>query len=650
MQPRQATGESVIYSQEERVQADNPRKLGDKYVLLDLIGVGGMAEVYRAKLIGEKGFEKQIVIKKLLPQVARDQEMVRLFIGEARLAALLQHENIAATYDFGEIDGDFFLAMEYLSGIDLHSLLQRARDLGIGLAPKYSLMIAAQICEGMESAHRLKDLQGKPLNVIHRDLTPHNIFITYDGKIKIFDFGVAKAEILDNRTRAGVVKGKVSYMSPEQMSGDDIDFRSDIFSIGILLYEMLSGRRMYSGDTAALIRKCITAEYDRLEDVVPGLPAEIYLILHKALELKPELRYQSCLDMQADIEDLLFNMKERPGAQSLKLCVRELFTDEYQAKQNNTLSGGVMGHARPQLSRSSGTSATEVLPQPAQKSAIPRWQDRRFLFMASLGIVALAIFLVFSIFNRNEPNQAPQVERAAHTASSAPAEQVTGTARLGRPSPTPPEQVNLAEVAKAAKLETDRIKAEKIRKAEERQRKAQLRAEKKRLKQTGDRYAKEAETALSEGRLADALKLTATGLSESPGHKKLTRLRARASEAGGATIIELEKKARQRFTEDDLTTPEGDSAFYYYSEIAKLDPESDLARNGFRDIADRYAKLAESAYRNMDFPKAELYVTRGLEVVPGHFRLEALKTDLARSSPEKVMKSLQKTFNFMLSD
>lgn len=294
------------------------KKLGAKYVLLDLLGVGGMAEVFRGKLLGDKGFQKPIVIKKLLPQVARDEEMTRLFIGEARLAALLQHENIATTFDFGVLEDNYFLAMEYLFGKDLYTVMQRAKESKSPLETHHALMIVAKICEGMDYAHNLKDLQNNPLNIIHRDLTPQNIFITYDGKVKIIDFGVAKAEMLDTRTRAGVVKGKISYMSPEQISGALVDSRSDIFSIGILLYEMISKRRMYHGDTATLIRKSITVEYEALETIIHDLPPQLYAILHKALSSDIEARYQSCGAMQSDIENLLFSMGERPDSRVLK--------------------------------------------------------------------------------------------------------------------------------------------------------------------------------------------------------------------------------------------------------------------------------------------------------------------------------------------
>ncbi len=318
--------------------SEKTSQLGNKYILLDLIGVGGMAEVYRCKLLGNQGFEKIIVLKKLLTQAAQDKETVENFIDEARLAALLQHENIAHIYDFGEIEGGYFIAMEYLFGKDLHSIIQRAKEDGLTIDMKIALMIASKICDGMDYAHNYTDMGQNRLNIIHRDLSPHNVFITYDGKVKIIDFGIAKAELFDNRTRAGVIKGKISYMSPEQLTKETIDHRSDIFSIGILLYEMLSCKKMYVGDTATLIRKCMQGDFEKLNNVHPGLPDAMYEILEKALEVDREKRYQSCSEMKADIEDLLFSLDKRPNAEVLQRYMTFLFAEDYEVEKTKLYS------------------------------------------------------------------------------------------------------------------------------------------------------------------------------------------------------------------------------------------------------------------------------------------------------------------------
>ncbi|MFH0781909.1 MAG: protein kinase [Pseudomonadota bacterium] len=322
----------------------SPQKLGTKYTLLELIGMGGMAEVFKGKLSGAEGFEKIVVIKKLFPQFAQDREIVSHFIAEAKLAALLQHENIAQIYDFGELDGNFFIAMEYLIGKDLHTVIQRAKELQLPLGTAQALFITAKILEGMEYAHSLKDHHQQPLNLIHRDLSPHNVFITFEGRVKIIDFGIARADLFDNKTKVGMAKGKISYMSPEQLTAEKVDQRSDIFAIGILLYEMLSGQRMYSGDTATVIRKCLGGEYERLDAVRPDLPTALHTILDKALAKDVEGRYQRCGLMLTDIEEFLFSIEKRPSGHLLDAYMHRLFSDEPTSESKNPLAEEARGH------------------------------------------------------------------------------------------------------------------------------------------------------------------------------------------------------------------------------------------------------------------------------------------------------------------
>jgi len=627
------------------------KKLGEKYVLLDRIGIGGMAEIYRSKLIGDKGFEKQIVIKKLLSQFAQDKEMVRLFIGEARLAALLQHENIAATYDFGEIDGNFYLAMEYLSGKDLYTVLQKTRERENCLEIKHALLIASKICEGMDYAHRLKDLQGKPLNIIHRDLTPHNIFITYDGKVKIFDFGVAKAEMLDNKTRAGVVKGKLSYMSPEQLSGEAIDFRSDVFSIGILLYEMLSGQRMYSGDTATLIKKCITVDYEHLENIVPDLPPELHAILHKALARDVEARYQSCADMQADIDDLMFSMAERQDSKSLQNYIRSLFANEFESDQEEEVS-----FIEKTVALNTGQDC-----KPEAQSSLRRlldslpWNDKRFILITSVCLVALIAFLLPGLLKKdNAPVPPPPVNQeiipqAESLSNQGAARQLPQQDKKGLSVNGLPKVQESSVKREDEKSRQERLKKEeeKLREAEKRQQE-RLREAKKSLKPIGDSYANQVEKALAAGRIADAEKLIDIGLSsEVPQYDRLLGLKTRIEEKKKAIIHNLDKMARQRLYDNKLTTPTGDSAYYFYNEIMKMDPGSMLAQDGFKAIADRYVSLADKAYRKFDLAAADVYVRRGLQVMPDHARLQKLKADLSKSPAEKIFKGVEKNLDVL---
>jgi len=312
-----------------------------KYTLLERIAVGGMAEVYRGKLTGEKGFEKQVVIKKMLPHIAVNEEMIKYFVDEAKLAALLQHENIVHIYDFGEFEGSYYLAMEYLLGQDLNAVLTKTLKHKNPMSMENNLWITSKICDGLAYAHTLKDLNGNPLKLIHRDLSPHNVFITYDGKVKILDFGIAKTTMQSTKTKIGVAKGKMAYMSPEQLEAKTIDHRSDIFAIGILLYEMVTQSRMVTGDnTVEIINQIMNAEYEPPENRNPDLAPQVISIIKRALHKNPDDRYQSCFEMQTEIEDSIFQLSLRPSTKKLSEYVITLFSDDYAQSKEKDISKG----------------------------------------------------------------------------------------------------------------------------------------------------------------------------------------------------------------------------------------------------------------------------------------------------------------------
>ncbi|MFH1148076.1 MAG: serine/threonine-protein kinase, partial [Pseudomonadota bacterium] len=269
------------------MSALQPLRLG-KYLLLDRIAVGGMAELYRAKIIGVQGFEKLIAIKKILPHLATEAELVTSFIDEAKLAALLQHQSIVQIYDFGSVDGSYFIAMEYLLGKDLRLMVGKAKEIDLPLSLENALFITSRICAGLDYAHKLKDFQGNPLRIIHRDISPQNILVTYQGDTKIVDFGIARAATQSTLTQVGMIKGKVAYMSPEQATGDSIDCRSDIFSAGIVLYELVTGKRMFQGETLKILAQVREAQFDPAESVAGHLPQKLFDILNKSLEKDPD--------------------------------------------------------------------------------------------------------------------------------------------------------------------------------------------------------------------------------------------------------------------------------------------------------------------------------------------------------------------------
>ena len=301
-----------------------PKSFG-KYLLLDPIGVGGMAELYRAKMTGDEGFEKIIAVKKILPHLVGEKNLVDAFISEARLAAFLQHENIVRTYDFGRMGDDYFIAMEYLFGKNLRLVMNQAADLSLPMSLVNVLFVISQVLIGLEYAHELADFSGSPLGVVHRDVSPQNIFLTYGGQVKIIDFGVAKARSQISSTQYGVIKGKLAYMSPEQASGATVDHRTDIFAVGAILYELLTGRRLYSGEPMEILEKARTASFTPAGEIAPGLPPRLTEVLDKALAAKPDDRYLSCGFMLADIEDAVWELSFRPSAKGLSRYMRELF-------------------------------------------------------------------------------------------------------------------------------------------------------------------------------------------------------------------------------------------------------------------------------------------------------------------------------------
>ncbi len=309
-----------------------PKQFG-KYQLLDRIAVGGMAELFRAKLTGAQGFEKLIAIKKILPNLSAEENLVTAFIDEAKLAALLHHENIGQIYDFGSMDDQYFIAMEYLFGKDLRTISRMARKRDLALGMENILYIVSRICAGLDYSHNLKDLQGKPLNIIHRDINPQNILITYEGQVKIIDFGIAKAASHNTQTRENLIKGKLAYMSPEQANGQQIDHRSDIFSTGIILYELLAARRMFTGETMHVLSLVRDAQYDPPEEVIPDLPSKLNAILRQALAKDPADRYQNAGEMLADIEEFMFELSLRPNARSFSGYMKELFEEEYAEEE-----------------------------------------------------------------------------------------------------------------------------------------------------------------------------------------------------------------------------------------------------------------------------------------------------------------------------
>ncbi len=305
-----------------------------QYILLEKVATGGMAELFRAKKIGIEGFEQILAVKRILPHLSSDEEFVNMFIAEAKLVAQLTHKNIAQIYDFGRIDQNYFIAMEYIRGKDLKAILKKVSLERRKLPAAIAVFIAKEVAAALSYAHIQKDSAGNDLNIIHRDISPQNILVSYEGEVKIVDFGIAKASA-HSKTTTGMLKGKLSYMSPEQAWGRSVDHRSDIFSLGVVLYEMLTGRKLFQGDsevgTLEMIRK---ARIEPLPSAVNmDMPSGLEAKVLKALAREASERYQNASDMELDLWGASVNVLDGNPVLALKQYMNDLFRSEMESER-----------------------------------------------------------------------------------------------------------------------------------------------------------------------------------------------------------------------------------------------------------------------------------------------------------------------------
>ncbi|MBL9013419.1 MAG: protein kinase [Myxococcales bacterium] len=300
-----------------------------KYLLLDRISVGGMAEVFKAKSYGVEGFEKIIAIKRILPTMGEDRDFIKMFIDEAKIAGQLAHANICQIFELGRIDGSHFIAMEYIWGKDLLQIQNRVRKQKQVMPVPMACFVIAKVLEGLDYAHRKRDPLGRPLEIVHRDCSPQNVLVSYEGEVKVIDFGIAKATSRNSRTMAGVLKGKFGYMSPEQVRGLPLDRRSDIFALGTMLYECLTGERLFQGETDfSTLEKVRNVDIRNPRDLNPNIPEAIERVILKALAKDVDDRYQWCSEMLADLQQYLMGQDVVFTAKSLSGWLKEVFAGE----------------------------------------------------------------------------------------------------------------------------------------------------------------------------------------------------------------------------------------------------------------------------------------------------------------------------------
>ncbi|MFE8600448.1 serine/threonine protein kinase [Archangium violaceum] len=308
-----------------RDNGQNSTRLG-RYELLGELGHGGMAKVYRARAAGPMGFEKTLVVKRILSHLAEDPQFVEMFLSEARLAAQLNHPNIVQIFDFGEAEGSYFLAMEFIDGPNLRALMRRAYSQGRPLPLPHCARIIAAACEGLAYAHEFVDpATGEPVRLIHRDVSPDNILLARTGSVKLVDFGIAKAANQVHETRVGTLKGKVPFMAPEQLKNEQLDLRIDVYALGVVLYELVTGRKPYEANSeVAMIQAILFEPFTPLSARRPDVPEPLQRIIEKALAKDREVRYLSCREMQADLEAYLLSSGQPVSAFQLAELITQL--------------------------------------------------------------------------------------------------------------------------------------------------------------------------------------------------------------------------------------------------------------------------------------------------------------------------------------
>lgn len=320
-----------------------------KYRLLAEIGNGGMADVYLAVAEGPAGFNKLVVLKVLRPTYAKHIKFRQMFLEEARLAARLNHPNVVQSYEVGEHAGDYFLAMEYLEGQPLSRILERA-ERGAKLPLALHLRMLSEALGGLHYAHELTDYDGEPLHLVHRDVTPQNLFVTYAGQIKLLDFGIAKTAQSSVQTETGGLRGKIGYMAPEQIASEDtnLDRRADIYSMGVMLWEAAARRKLWDGlSETAILNRVMNGEVPSPRELNPDVPDALERVCMKALSVERDARHSTALELQADVETVIESLAGKVTARDAGRLVAELFSDarvrmrgivDSQLRASNSLS------------------------------------------------------------------------------------------------------------------------------------------------------------------------------------------------------------------------------------------------------------------------------------------------------------------------
>jgi serine/threonine-protein kinase len=507
-----------------------PGTMLGRYDLLATIGEGGMARVILARRRGPAGFEKVCVVKVIHPRMSDDQAAVGMLLDEARVAAQINHQNVVQTYELGETHGTFYIVMEYLAGESLHRLLKVAA-MGPSLDPRMAARIVADAADGLHAAHELQDVHGRHVGVIHRDVSPGNIVVLYNGNVKVVDFGIAKTQDrVSSTTALGQLKGKYAYMSPEQIRNEPLDRRSDVFSLGVVLWECLALRRLFHADNSAAILMQVLSS-DRIAPSIyrPEIPQALDDVTLKALSVDPRDRYQTAAEMKRAIEDAIW--QSRCDTSDIEMYMTAVFGDRILKRR--ALLASAARESVPQLELEQSVHATfentnglatpkpEPMPPP-QKS---RWLRRTMVVASILGAIGVGLALRKS----DDHAEAARLVTPPPTPAPVPAPVVKPrppTVATVAPPPVAPPPVQTEEVAtsdlRGEHDQPTRVAIESTRTTEGPSRPSSSRRDQRASGSTKELYARATQLYL-EGNLAEAetlfRQLAASGYA--PAHRGL---------------------------------------------------------------------------------------------------------------------------------
>src|SRR5689334_4628644 len=305
-----------------------------RYRVVDEIGIGGMASVHLARMDGPGGFQKWVAIKRIHPHLVEDDQFVDMFLDEARIAAGINHANVAQVFDLGKDDNTYWIAMEYLHGEPLREVMRRVEEQHTVFTPELAARICADAADGLHAAHELRGKNGQLLGLVHRDVTPHNLFLTYEGYTKVVDFGIAKVADRLSSTRAGTLKGKLAYMSPEQVRGAEVDRTTDIFALGVVLWELTTNQRLFRMDTdldtLEKVQACVVPPPSTL---IPGYPPELEACVMKALSKRKQDRFATAREFSRALQSFLMRSGSFCGPEEVATFVREVFSDRIAKRE-----------------------------------------------------------------------------------------------------------------------------------------------------------------------------------------------------------------------------------------------------------------------------------------------------------------------------